>query len=96
MTDFMDPHKRLAEKALLIASTVLALICIAPLLGAQSANTAREKAAGGKMSFDVASVKVNGGGPLGGHTNIPLPAERFTPTGGLLDITDYPLGSYIA
>ena len=48
------------------------------------------------MSFDVASVKQNDGSPLGGHTNIPLAGDRFTPTGGLLDITDYPLGSYIA
>jgi uncharacterized protein (TIGR03435 family) len=47
------------------------------------------------MSFDSASVKRNNSGPLGGHTNVPLAGNRFTPTGGLLEITDYPLGSYI-
>jgi uncharacterized protein (TIGR03435 family) len=64
-------------------------------VSAQSGTNDWEKAAGGKMSFDVVSVKQNAGDPLNGHTNIPLSGDRFTPTGGLLDMADVPLGTYI-
>ena len=53
--------------------------------------------AGGKMGFDVASVKQNKSGPSGTpHTNMGLDAgEDYTSTGGLFAARDYPLGAYI-
>ncbi len=55
-----------------------------------------EKAAGGKMSFDVESVKQDSSDSMSVHANIPLRGERFTPTGGLFSVMGYPLGSLIA
>jgi uncharacterized protein (TIGR03435 family) len=54
--------------------------------------------AGGKMEFDVASVKPNTA-PMTAQTvnsNIPLgPQDMFTPTGGLLSSTNIPLFQYM-
>ena len=54
--------------------------------------------AGGKMEFDVASVKPNTA-PMTAqtvHSNIPLgPQDMFTPTGGLLSSTNWPLFQYM-
>lgn len=52
--------------------------------------------AGGKMAFEVASVKQNKSGlpPRGDprHTNIPLgQGDTYSPTGGLILITNFPL-----
>ncbi|MGH9575624.1 MAG: TIGR03435 family protein, partial [Candidatus Acidiferrales bacterium] len=68
----------------------------APLLHAQS-TADWEKAAGGKMSFEVASVKRN---PEtmnrdAVHSNVDLDSgDRFLPTGGLFSATDFPLIAY--
>jgi uncharacterized protein (TIGR03435 family) len=55
-------------------------------------------AAGGKMEFDVASVKPDTApmSPQTVHSNIPLgPQDMFAPTGGLLSSTNWPLFQYI-
>jgi uncharacterized protein (TIGR03435 family) len=57
-----------------------------------------QTAAGGKMAFDVASIKQNTAAPSAStvSSNIPLgPQEMFAPTGGLLSATDFPLIQYI-
>jgi uncharacterized protein (TIGR03435 family) len=54
--------------------------------------------AGGKMEFDVASVKQNTTAMSQEtvHSNIPLgPMDLFTPTGGLLSATNMPLLQYL-
>jgi len=67
------------------------------LTSAQSSDEDWEKAAGGKTSFDVASVKQN---PVTGnrdavHSNIPLDeGDGFSPTGGLFSAADFPLIAY--
>lgn len=55
-------------------------------------------AAGGKMEFDVASVKQDTATPSAQtiHSNIPLgPQDLFSPTGGLLSSTNFPLMQYM-
>jgi uncharacterized protein (TIGR03435 family) len=56
--------------------------------------------AGGKMEFDVVSVKPNNAGlPPSGpmpYSNIPLgPQDMYSPTGGLLSATNVPLFQYM-
>jgi uncharacterized protein (TIGR03435 family) len=54
--------------------------------------------AGGKMEFDVVSVKPDTAEPSRTtvNTNIPLgPMDAFSPTGGLLSSTNFPLLQYI-
>jgi uncharacterized protein (TIGR03435 family) len=77
-------------------SLISGVVMNAPLLRAQSSSADWEKAAGGKMAFDVASVKKNNtGDETGIQTNIPLAGKRFTPTGGLFSVTEFPLTTYI-
>ncbi len=66
-------------------------------VSAQSTTPDWEKAAGGKMSFDVASVKQNLSGLNGPVTyNVPYGSQNlFTPTGGLYSATNLPLYIYI-
>ena len=53
-------------------------------------------AAGGALSFDVASVKPNISGDDDSGSNVPLGAdETFTPTGGLFSGTNLELADYI-
>jgi uncharacterized protein (TIGR03435 family) len=55
-----------------------------------------QTAAGGKMAFEVASVKRNQGADRPGSSNVPLgPADAFSPTGGLFSTTNYPLSVYV-
>jgi uncharacterized protein (TIGR03435 family) len=54
--------------------------------------------AGGKMEFDVASVKQDTAapGPQTVHSNIPLgPQDLYAPTGGLLSAANFPLIQYM-
>ena len=52
-------------------------------------------AAGGKMEFDVVSVKRNAA-DMSPQTNIPLgPGDYYSPTGGLFSVTSARLFSYI-
>jgi uncharacterized protein (TIGR03435 family) len=64
---------------------------------AQSGTTDWQTAAGGKMAFDVASVKRNKqSSDLPFSTNIPLgPGDYFTPTGGFFTATNIYLFNYI-
>ena len=54
--------------------------------------------AGGKMEFDVASVRQDTAAPSAStrNSNIPLgPQDAFSPTGGLLSSTNWPLSQYM-
>lgn len=71
-----------------------------PHAHAQSPAPDWQTAAGGKATFDVASVKQNKSGrfPAGDPptTNVLLgPGDIYSPNGGLLSATNYPLTSYI-
>jgi uncharacterized protein (TIGR03435 family) len=79
-----------------------------PRLRAQSTSSHAEEArppapqwqidAGGKMEFDVASVKQDTTpfGPQTVNSNIPLgPQDMYSPTGGLLSSTNFPLLQYM-
>jgi uncharacterized protein (TIGR03435 family) len=79
-----------------IAGTALCAACMVVLLLRAQSTSDWEKAAGGKMSFDVASVKQNTSGDFKtAHTNVPMAGDRFIPTGGLFLVTDFPLTTYI-
>ena len=71
-----------------------------PLLGqsAQSAVPQRQIDAGGKMAFDVASVKPNksGGRAYSNVLLIPGTGAVYSPTGGLFSAANYPLIAYMA
>jgi len=57
-----------------------------------------ETAAGGKMEFDVASIKQDTTAPSRTtvNSNIPLgPQDMYAPTGGLLSATNFPLLQYM-
>lgn len=61
-----------------------------PAAGSQSLQAM--EAAGVKMSFDAASVKLNNPGDRGGHANVPLaPGAAFSRTGGLFSVANVPL-----
>ncbi len=85
---------------LIVALSPLRMIAAEPQTASQPAATQQagphdwEKAAGGKMAFDVASVKVNK--VFGSsQSNIPLSGEEFPPNGGRLSITDMQLPYFI-
>ena len=85
---------------LLIATC--ALVCAVFMAGVlaepQSPAPAWEEAAGGKMSFSIASVKPDKAPQDINHThsNVDLtPQPGFTPTGGLFSATNYPLTIYM-
>ena len=88
-------RRRSARLALAACAATLFLI---PRVSAQSASDGWEKAAGGKMSFDVASVKQNKSGlPQFGNSNIPMgEGDSYTPTGGLFSAANMSLNSYIS
>ena len=56
-----------------------------------------QTAAGGKMAFDVTSVKQDTADPSTARSNVPLdPTNVSTPSGGLLAAANFPLPAYIA
>src|SRR5579859_5464791 len=59
-----------------------------PLLHAQSTDPDWERAAGGKMAFEVASVKRSTPGPEGYHSNFPLTlgASNFASVGSFMSV----------
>ena len=92
-----------AQKKLLLATTgvvalavpIVAGVLMAPRLLAQSAGVpAWQAAAGGKMSFDVASVKPvqTRGRPT---SNVTFLGEAYAPTGGRFSATNTPLMNYM-
>jgi uncharacterized protein (TIGR03435 family) len=91
---------RTATRIAAVAGSLILGLIAAPQLRAQSPQADWEKAAGSKMSFEVASVKVNKGGlPPSGpmpHSNIPMGPEDDQPTGNLLSITNTALSGLIS
>jgi uncharacterized protein (TIGR03435 family) len=83
-----------SKRLLLVTTAVLAVaVPIGLGLGQAPNEPDWEKAAGGKMAFEVASVRLNPG-PLE-RSNFRLsPDDAYANTGGLLN-ADSPLGSYI-
>jgi len=87
-----------------IASVIAACVAICgafvavTLTRAQSSNTlAWEKAAGGKISFEVASVKPNDSGPtVWASSSSVFGLEDNQPSNGVLRATNVPLITYIA
>src|SRR5437870_4775908 len=91
-----DHVKRLLLSCMSIASIVLAVTHARQVI-AQSPVADWQAAAGGKMAFDVASVKKNNSAPEVFGTNIPLgPGDYFTPTGGYFTGTNLYLSVYIS
>jgi uncharacterized protein (TIGR03435 family) len=93
-------------KVRVIALTVPLVVCAlaSPRLAGQ-ARSAQSPVpqwqidAGGKMAFDVASVKQNlaDGSASPPHANVQLdPTEKYTPTGGLFSVGNMPLTTCIA
>jgi uncharacterized protein (TIGR03435 family) len=85
-----------------IALLIAASLPVVPVRAQVAADTVPEwqKAAGGKVAFDVASVKPNTAGlpPFGiaPRSNIPLDAgNAFPPSGGFFSATNWPLSRYI-
>jgi uncharacterized protein (TIGR03435 family) len=78
-----------------LAGIVLVGLADVPQICAQSSASSWQTAAGGKMQFDVASVKPN---KLRAQasSNVPLgPGEMYSPNGGLFSAKDNPLLVYI-
>jgi uncharacterized protein (TIGR03435 family) len=87
-----------------LAAPVLAGVLAPPRLRAQApvaqpSTPQWQIDAGGKMAFDVASVKQDPVGPTGSQTrnsNVSLgPEDRYAATGGLLSATNWPLLQYM-
>jgi len=90
------------RKKLLLATAGAAALAVPLAVGvvrlqAQTAVADWQTAAGGKMAFDVASVKVNRSGVERRSSNITgfNAGPTFSPTGGLFSVTNYPLINYI-
>jgi bla regulator protein BlaR1 len=94
------------RKLLLAAAAIAAVACPlllgvanAPVAQAQSSAADWEKVAGGKMTFDVASVKRNMSGfPDGDRPSMDTSmddSEGYKPTGGLFSARNIPLALYI-
>src|SRR5690348_7131394 len=88
--------KRPAIKSTLISTSIALVLAIIgwTQLSAQSSTTDWEKAAGGKISFDVASVKQNKSGlpPVGDkpRANFPFGADdAYTPDRGYLSVKNF-------
>jgi uncharacterized protein (TIGR03435 family) len=79
------------------ALAIFLLFAAAPVvpLHARSDSAGWEKAAGGTMSFEVASVKRDTSDAGTASMNIPLLGDAYVPQGGLLSGTNIPLVSYI-
>lgn len=83
-----------SKRLLIVTSAVLAVAAPIGLgLGQAQNEPDWEQAAGGKMAFEVASVRLNSG-PLEPSNCRLIPDDAYANTGGLLN-ADSPLGSYI-
>lgn len=86
----------------LAAAAIVLGVSMAPCLSAQAQLPQMprwQKDAGGKMVFDVASVKENKSGVSASNrptSNVPLdPQDLYAPTGGLFSATNFPLLEYM-
>src|SRR5690348_7332980 len=89
------------RRELRVGVLLLGLLCIAVATRPQTQSSDWEEAAGGKMAFDVASVRQNTSGlpPHGDpvRSNVPLgPDDSYAPTGGLLSISNFDLPNFIS
>lgn len=94
-------------KKLLLGAASLCVVTAPVLLGQMNTLNDWEKAAGGKMSFEVASVKEDSGPkteisngalhpPVRPSSNFPLNnSDAYSPNGGLFSATNWPLPIYI-
>jgi uncharacterized protein (TIGR03435 family) len=90
-------NRGLPWKLALVGIAGCLLLVLGPsLVRAQSSATEDwEKAAGGKMSFDVSSVKQNTSNKFS-PPSVPLDiGDSYSPNGGLFSATDVPLSVYI-
>ncbi len=93
--------RKLLRPATAVAAIItFCVLCSPQFIYAQSSTTDWEKAAGGEMSFDVASVKRNMSGlpPSGDKVNSNFslgPADSYSANGGLFSTTNLALVSYI-
>jgi bla regulator protein blaR1 len=92
----LDPMRRSLSALLMLAAVAAPVVFDARCAEAVAAQTTTEdwqKAAGGEMEFEVASVRLNPG--TRERSNFRLSDDdAYTPTGGLL-IADYSLTTYI-
>jgi len=93
-------HRFAYRSRLLVTAMIVGILACLPELpraSAQSDSTDWEKAAGGKMSFDVASVKRNTSGNNSVNRNFPWTTTTDVPqTGGLFIATNVTLYGYIS
>ena len=75
------------------AIVLITVLSVEPGLAQSSSEPNWERAAGGKMSFEVASVRLNPGPPQPSSFRL-SPDDAYANTGGLLN-ADSPLGNYI-
>lgn len=88
-------RERSAVFLLAVSTVILAAVVSLPCASAQSGISDWEKAAGGKMSFDVASVKPNTGGLLT-QPSIPLDNSDVYPRNTTVFSASVPLVFYIS
>jgi len=79
---------------LVAASLLISLVSTAPAPSAQPTVPDWQKAAGGKMEFEVASIRQNNGKFVPPNFAMNPPDDSYVPTGGL-SIADYPVEVYI-
>lgn len=79
----------------IVASFIVIALMSCPAARVQSAPADQERTQGGKLSFEVASVKEDKGGRL--NSNFPLGAGggTYSPKGGLFSATNFPVSTYI-
>jgi len=94
MTEQRTIHLSESKRLLLGITAILAVtVPVGLSVGQVSSEQDWEKAAGGKMAFEVASVRLNPG-PLRPSNFRLSPDDAYANTGGLLN-ADSPLGNYI-
>lgn len=99
----MNVRRLRRKQVVACACGCILLVITAPWLvraqSSESDGTNWEKVAGGKMSFEVASVKENESGVSDSNrptSNIPLDAQDlYAPTGGLFSAANFPLLEYM-
>ena len=88
---------RIRSACTIAACAALCTVFVAgTLVRAQDTAPDWEKAAGGKMSFDVASVKPNVSSDRSSDNNVPIFGERYPENGGLYSAKNTALSLYIA
>ena len=99
----MSQRSAYRSRLFVLAVSAAMLVGLVNLHGvsAQSGASDWEKAAGGKMSFDVAAVRQDTNSDADPQSNVPLRSmdsisDSFSPTGGLFRASNFLLSQYIA